>query len=225
MHLPHKSTLLKYTGFTDVWKSYNPDVLSKFLKYVEIESMEPLDHNVALLFGEICVKSALVFSKATRKLLGFCDVVNVNDELNKFDQYFKGSPEAELVTHVLTLIVRGLFKHLNCAVAYYASGFSSHQLYLVVWDLVGVLEDCYIHIRAFVCDGASLNEKFFRIHKIPWNYNVSADGVIYWTLNRFNEGTRIYFICDTPNLTNIVQNNNEESHGQNNTRDLVVTDI
>ena len=109
----------------------------------------------------------------------------------------KGSPEAELTTYVLTLMVRGLFKHFNYPVAYYASGFSSHQP--VVWDLVRVLEGCDIHIRAFVCDGASFNEKLFRIHKIPWNYNVSADDVIYRTLNRLN-GVRIYFICDTPHL-------------------------
>ena len=117
----------------------------------------------------------------------------------KFDKYLKGSPEAELAAYVLTLMVRGLFKHFNYPVAYYASGFSSHQLHPVVWDLVRVLEGCDIHIRAFVCDGASFNEKLFRIHKIPWNYNVSADDVIYRTLNRLN-GVRIYFICDTPHL-------------------------
>ena len=119
----------------------------------------------------------------------------------KSDKYFKGKPEAEAATHVLTLMVLGLFKYFNFKfqVAYYASSFSSHQLYPVVWDPTGVLERCYIHIRAFVCDGASLNENFFRIHKISWNYNVSADGVIHWTLNRVN-GVRIYFICNTPHL-------------------------
>ena len=48
---------------------------------------------------------------------------------------------------------------------------------------MGALEGCDIHIGAVVCDGPSLNEKFFRIDKIPWNYKVSADGVMYWTLN------------------------------------------
>ena len=73
------------------------------------------------------VKSGLVFSKATGKLVSFCDMGNVNDELNKFDRYFKGSAEAELATHVLTLMARGLFKYLKYPVAYYASvGFCSH---------------------------------------------------------------------------------------------------
>ena len=66
------------------------------MKYVDIESMEPRDHNVSLLLGEMHVKSAFVFSKATRKLLDFCDMGNINDELNKFGKYFKGSPETEL---------------------------------------------------------------------------------------------------------------------------------
>ena len=210
LYLPHKSTLLKYTGFTDMPTGCNSDVISKVLKDIDVESMEPRDHNVALLFDEMRIKSGLVFSKATGKLVGFCDMGNVNNELNKFDKYFKGSAEAEMATHVLTLMARGLFKHFNYPVAYYASvGFSSHQLYPVVWDVVRVLEGCDIHVRAFVCDGASPNRKFFRIHKTPLNYNVSTDGVIYWTLNRFNEGARIYFICDAPHLIKTVRDNIE----------------
>lgn len=64
-------------------KGCNPHILSNFLKYVDIESVKPRDHNIAFLFGEMRVKSALVFNKATRKLFGFCYMGNVNDELNK----------------------------------------------------------------------------------------------------------------------------------------------
>ena len=134
LHLPHKSTLL-----TDMQTGCNSDVISKFLKDTDIESMEPRDHNVVLLFDEMCIKPGLVFNKATGKLVGFCEMGKVNDELNKFDKYFKGSVEAELATHVLTLMARCLFKHFNYPLAYYASvGFSSHQLNPVVWDVVRV---------------------------------------------------------------------------------------
>ena len=37
----------------------NPDVISKFLRDKDIESMEPHDHNVALLFDKISLKSGL----------------------------------------------------------------------------------------------------------------------------------------------------------------------
>ena len=94
-----------------------------------------------------------------------------------------------------------------------------------MWDVVSVLKGCDIHVQAFVFDGASPNRKIFRIHKTPLNYNVSADGVIYWTLNRFNEGARIYFICDAPNLIKTVQNNIENFHGHKITRNLVVSDV
>ena len=115
----------------------NPYVISKFLKDIDIESIEPQDHNVALLFHEMRIKSGLVFSKATGKLVGFCDMGNVNDKLSRFDKCFKASAEAELANHVLTLMARGLFKHFNYPVAYYASvGFNSHQLHPVVWDVV-----------------------------------------------------------------------------------------
>ena len=104
LHLPHKSTLLKYTRFTDMQTGCNPDVISKFFKNIDIESIEPRYHNVALLFNEIRIKSGLVFSKATGKLVGFCGMGNVNGELNKFDKYFKWSAEAKLVTPVLALM-------------------------------------------------------------------------------------------------------------------------
>ena len=117
----------------------NPDVISKFFKDIDIESMEPCGHNVTLLFDEMRIKSVLVFSKTTGKLVGFCDMGNINDELSKFDKHFKGSAESELATRVLTLMARGLFKDFNYPVAYYASvDFSSHQLYPVVWGVVGV---------------------------------------------------------------------------------------
>ena len=93
--------------------SCNPDVISKFFKDIDIKSMEPRDHNISLLFDEMRIKSGLVFSRATGKSVGFCDMDHVNDELNKFDRYFKGSAETELATHVLTLMARGLFKHFN----------------------------------------------------------------------------------------------------------------
>ena len=157
----------------------NPDVSSKFLKDIDIESIEPRDHNVALLFDGMCIISGLTFSKATGKLVDFRDMGNVNDELNKFDKYFKGSAEAKLTAPVLTLMTRGLFKHFNYPVVYYVSaGFSSHQLYPVVWDVIQVFESCDIHVSAFACDGASPNRKFFKIHKTHLNYNISADGAI-----------------------------------------------
>ena len=150
----------------------NPDVIRKFLKDTDIELMEPHDHNVALLFDEMRIKSGLVFSKATGKLAGFCDMGNVNDELNKFQKYFTVSAEAEMASHALTLMGRDLFRHFNYPVACYASlGFSSHQLYPVVWDVGRVFVGCdiYVRVRAFICDGASPNRKFFRIHKTPLN--------------------------------------------------------
>ena len=95
LHLLHKSTLLKYTRFTDMQTGCNPDVISKLFKNIDIESIEPCYHNVTLLFDEIRIKSGSV---------GFCDMGNVNGELEKFDKYFKWSAEAKLATPVLALM-------------------------------------------------------------------------------------------------------------------------
>ena len=104
--------------------------------------MERHDLHVAFLFDEMRIISGLVFSKVTGKLVGLCDMGNVNDELNKFDKYFKGLAEAELANHVLAVIARCLFKHFNYLVDCYGSvRFSSHQLYPVLWDFVRVVRE------------------------------------------------------------------------------------
>ena len=103
------------------------------MKDIGIESVESCDHNVALLFDEVLIKSGLVFIKVTGKLVGFCDMGNANDELNKFGKYFKVSAETELPAQALKLMARELFKYFSYPVVYYVSvGFSSHQLYPVV---------------------------------------------------------------------------------------------
>ena len=82
--------------------SCNPDVISKFFKDIGIKSMEPRGHNISLLFDEMRIKSGLVFSRATGKSVGFCDMDHVNDELNKFDRYFKGSAETEFMQKLMS---------------------------------------------------------------------------------------------------------------------------
>ena len=76
------------------------------------------------------------------------------------------------------------------------------QLVLVVCPSFGGLRYPFSGI---LCDGAFPDRKFSRIHKTPLNYNLFTDGVVYWTLNRFNEGARIYFICNTPHLVKTVR--------------------
>ena len=110
--------------------------------------------------------------------------------------------------------------------AYYAAtGFTSDQLFPCVWEGFKVLETIGLKVVFFTCDGASPNRRFYQLHELNDGENISDDGVVYWCWNRFSdfdEERKIYFICDVPHLIKTTRNNLENSHGHNNTRNLMV---
>ena len=53
--------------------------------------------------------------------------------------------------------------------------------------------------------------------------NVSVDDVVYWTWSRFNKGEKIFFISDPPHWIKTLRNNLKNSHGHQNTRQLIAS--
>lgn len=218
---------MKYTSFTDTGTGFNKDVLEKFLDDIKYDSLKEYDKNVSLLFDEMHIKAGLVYNRSSGRIIGFTDLGEINTELDKFGSKIKNIDKEEsspdIATHVLAFMARGMFKRFNYPIAYFASrGYDSDQLYPIVWESVRVLESLGLQVRAFVCDGASPNRKFFKMHQMAENENCSDDGVVYWTYNRYRKGERIYFFSDTPHLIKTVRNNIENSHAHNNTRQLMV---
>ena len=168
------------------------------------------------------IKSGLVFSRATGKLIGFTEIDDINDELLEFERKFSGK-ERDLATHVLTFMARSIFSHFNFPVAYFCSkGFNNDQLFPCVWEAVGVLESIGLNVRACICDGATPNRKFFKLHAMENSENISNDGVVYWAVNSFDFQRIVYFISDPPHLMKTLRNKIENSYGHNNTRNLMV---
>ena len=229
LQLPHQTTLSKYTSFTDVPTGFNPDILNRCALDMKIDEIPDYKTNVALLFDEMHIKYGLIFSRSSGKLIGFTELGDINDELNEFETRFNADTQhqPELATHVLTFMVRGLFTHFNYPIGYFPSkGFDSDQLFPCVWEAVRILEVNNFKVRAFICDGASPNRRFYRLHKLPNEVNVSVDGVVYWAWNLFAVDERkIYFISDPPHLIKTLRNNFENSHSHNNTRHLMVSAI
>ena len=62
LKLPYKSTLLKYTGFTNMSIGYNYDVIKKFVDGIKLNTLPEHERNVSLLFDEMKIKSGLLFS-------------------------------------------------------------------------------------------------------------------------------------------------------------------
>ena len=74
--------------------------------------------NVALLFDEMKIKEGLVFRK-DGTLVGFVDLGDINTSLKALEanvnKDYDDSPE--LATHMLTLMVRGIFVHISFPLA------------------------------------------------------------------------------------------------------------
>ena len=78
---------------------------------------------------------------------------------------------------------------------------------------------------AMVSEGASPNRRFYGIHELADGENKSPDGVVYWIYNRFDKIRKIYLFCNVPPLLKTIRNNFENSHGHNNTRNLMVNGL
>ena len=147
-------------------------------------------------------KSGLVYNKSSRKLIGFTELGDINEELNEFERSFEGGKKPKaFATHVICFMARGLVKRFNYPVGYFAScGFDSDQLYPIVWEAVRVLEMTGFYVRAFISDGATPNRRFYRLHRLADGRNLSMEGVVYWAINRFDSKRKIYFFSDPPHL-------------------------
>ena len=65
---------------------------------------------MGILFDEINIKSGLVYSKQTGTIVGFCDMADMNNELEDFKNQIENKEEDKPTsTYVLTFMVRGVF--------------------------------------------------------------------------------------------------------------------
>ena len=215
--LPHEATLRDYTQFTQATIGINPSSVSRLVDDYDIRECRDFQRNVVLLFDEVKIKSGLVFKDG--QLIGFCNLGSVNDELIRLEHAMsdKHAPPEE-ATHILTVMVRSIFSRMEAVIAHYPSvGFTSYQLYWVIWDAVAVVEAIGLKVRALVSDGASPNRKFYR-H--------IAENNQYFTINRFAPDKRhLFLICDVPHLMKTTRNNWENSGWNGNTRHLHVSMI
>ena len=101
--------------------------------------MKNADKNI-ILFDEMKIKSGLVFSKTTGKVIGFTEVGEVDEELSEFERKINDGKTKQFATHVLCFMARALFKRFNYPIGYFADkGFDSDQFYPVVWEATMVM--------------------------------------------------------------------------------------
>ena len=207
MKLPHPSILHPYTHFADPTTGFNAAMLNRVVQDNYILSCPVHERNVSLLFDEMKVKAGLAFSVRSGKVIGFTDVGSLANEVADFERKCRGESEPAVASHVLVLMVLGIFSSLHAPVGYYPStGVSSDQLYPCMWEAIVFLELAGFQVRALVSDGASPNRKFYRLHS-----SEATTEATYFTANPCDPDRHVFFICDVPHLVKTTRNNWENS--------------
>ena len=224
LSLPSTRTLRDYTHFIRGTTGFDPAVTEQLVQEANLDSLEDFQKNVVIVLDEMKVKENLVYDKYGFRIIGFVDLGTINNDLADIEhaansQDTTGVSCDDVATHMLVLMVRGLFIKLAFPYAQFATReISSHTLFPLVWEAVQKLEAAGFKVVAVTADGAALNRKFFRMH------NTNNGTSVYKTPNPYADEERdIYFFSDVPHLLKTVRNCWSNSFSHTNTRALWVS--
>ena len=82
---------------------------------------------------------------------------------------------------------------------------NGHQIMLLFWDAVSILEMKNLPITCSASDGALANRKFYKNH---WLLDDAVSDVVYRTVNLYANDDRyiLYFFADVPHLIKTSRN-------------------
>lgn len=227
MSLPSTRTLRDYTHVMESSTGFQADVTEQLLKEMKYGSLKSYEKNVALVFDEVRIKDRLVYDKHKKRVIGFVDVGDVNNELLKFERSLTSEDsrlQESVAKHMLVFMVRGIFTHLKFPYAQFATrDISGDLLFPLVWRTVEKLEAAGLKVLTITCDGASPNRKFIRMHNSV-KKTARKGSVCYKTPNIYADEERsIFFISDVPHLVKTTRNCWSNSFAHANTRALWVS--
>jgi hypothetical protein len=81
LSLPSERTLREYTHWCTVKNGIHIPFIEQVAKVMREEVVQESDQLFTLLVDEMKFKSGLVFSKSTKQLVVFCDLRNVNQDI------------------------------------------------------------------------------------------------------------------------------------------------
>ena len=179
---------------------FNPKVIAELCSLTKYFSN--LQKYICLAFDEMKIQSNLVYDKYSGELIGYVDLGDPDINYTTFVK------DDELATHALVYYVRGIATDLKFCLSYFATnGIKSYQIMSTFWRAVSILElTCQLKVIAAVSDGASPNQKFYRIHKFMDSLVDDMKNVTYKTVNIFNPERYIYFFADARHLTKTARN-------------------
>ena len=220
MQLPSERTLRDYTHYVQARSGFQDDIDKELVKESKLKDLPNWKKHVILLLDEMKLKENLVYDKHEANVVGFVDVGDFNNQIAELEKECSSSefgPRESIATHMLVLMVRGIFTKLEFPYAHFLTkDLSGEQIFSIVWEAIERLEKLGFKVVVVTADGASANRKFFKMH---------GDGseVCYKTKNPYtSEDRNIFFMSDPPHLMKTTRNCWSHSHSHGNTRDMWV---
>lgn len=203
LRLPSERTLRDYTNVIKAKSGFQCEVDEQLFKEAKMDELADHQKYIALIFDEVKIKEDLAYNKHSGELIGFVNVTDINHHLSAFEQHCKNDVESSrhnLATHMLVFMVRGLFSTLEFPyVQFPVESSTGDVLHPLVWRCVEHLEIIGLKVLAVVCDGATPNRKFFKMH-------ASSEDLTYKAKNLYDTSRPIFFISDVPHLLKTTRN-------------------
>ena len=198
MILPCRRTLRDYKNAITPSTGFNPGVIAELRKMCQ--DLNDLEKFVVLSFDEVKIQSNLIFDKHSGRIIGFVDFGDEDINTGTLTSV------NNVATHVMSFHLRTFLGHVKFHLGFFATeGALSFQIYPLFWKAVGLLEmSCNLQVIGAVCDGASPNRKFFKMHS-----KIDGSGkhdVTYRTTNLYDRSRFIWFFSDYPHLMKTSRN-------------------
>ena len=192
--LPSRCRLWDYKNYIKPQCGFNSRIVNELRN--KIENFSENEKFVVLLMDKMKIQENLVWDKHSGELIGYVDLINVN--LN----YATLSKVEEIATHVLVFLIQSIVNPLKFSLANFATtGETATQMFLLLWKGISICEMNMLKVLAVTCDGASPNQKLFKMHFHMTPKDEMNLDVTYQTVNLFSPEKRfIYFISDAPHL-------------------------
>lgn len=217
--LPSERTLRDYTHWCTIKTGVQAPFIDQLKHAIKEEKITGDKKQFCLLMDEMKIKSGLAFSKSSGKLIGFCDLSNVNAEIDNLSSHLSNECDqpAKLASHMLVFMVRPVFQPSLCfTIAMYpSSNITGDKLYPIVWEVIESLEMNLLPVISVTSDGASSNRRFYKL--------CLDGGASHKTRNPFDPNRHVYFFCDAPHLLKTARNCFSNSHCHSKTRKLEVS--
>ena len=201
IYLPSKRTLQQYSN-TFSSSGFSNELDEQLFHDAKVSSLKEFQKHVSLIGDEMYIKEGLVYERSTGNLIGYCDIGDINNDLQLLEKEYLEKDEESiknlLAKTMMVLMIRGLFTDLQFPYASFpTSNLTGEQMVPIFYE--AILRSG-LKVLTKTSDGNFVNRKYFKI--------VGTGNIIsHKYSNPLSFNTRqIYLFSDPPHLVKTARN-------------------